>query len=91
MRRLRRFSSLEHNYSSFYYMPDVPAQAKPFMIKQMQSTNAHEFYHVVTPLNLHAEEIGNFDHNNPVMTKHLWLCKEPLNILQITFNSEKDW
>jgi predicted metalloprotease with PDZ domain len=67
------FGALEHNYSSFYYMPDVPAQAKPFMIKQMQSTNAHEFYHVVTPLNLHAEEIGNFDYNNPVMSKHLWL------------------
>ncbi|MBK6507406.1 MAG: hypothetical protein IPG02_17580 [Ignavibacteria bacterium] len=32
--------ALEHNYSSFYYMPDVPAQAKPFTIKQMQSTNA---------------------------------------------------
>ncbi len=67
------FGALEHNYSSFYYMPDVPAQAKPFMIKQMQSTNAHEFYHIVTPLNLHAEEIGNFDYNNPVMSKHLWL------------------
>lgn len=67
------FGALEHNYSSFYYMPDVPAQAKSFMIKQMQSTNAHEFYHIVTPLNLHAEEIGNFDYNNPVMSKHLWL------------------
>lgn len=67
------FGALEHNYSSFYYMPDVPAQAKPFMIKQMQSTNAHEFYHIVTPLNLHSEEIGNFDYNTPVMSEHLWL------------------
>ncbi|MBK6507405.1 MAG: hypothetical protein IPG02_17575 [Ignavibacteria bacterium] len=24
-------------------------------------------------MNLHAEEIGNFDYNNPVMSKHLWL------------------
>ncbi len=67
------FGALEHNYSSFYYMPDVPAQAKSFMLKQMQSTNAHEFYHIVTPLNLHSEEIGNFDYNNPKMSKHLWL------------------
>ena len=67
------FGALEHNYSSFYYMPDVPAQAKSFMIKQMQSTNAHEFYHIVTPLNLHSEEIGDFDFNNPKMSKHLWL------------------
>ncbi|MDQ3021487.1 MAG: peptidase M61 [Bacteroidota bacterium] len=67
------FGALEHNYSSLYYMPDVPAAAKSFMIKQLQSTNAHEFYHVVTPLNLHSEEIGNFDFNNPTMSKHLWL------------------
>lgn len=67
------FGALEHKYSSFYYMPDVPAQAKSMMVSQMQSTNAHEFYHIVTPLNLHSEEIGNFDYNNPVMSKHLWL------------------
>ncbi len=67
------FGALEHNYSSFYYMPDFPAQAKPFILKQMQSTNAHEFYHIITPLNLHSEEIGEFDFNNPKMSKHLWL------------------
>jgi predicted metalloprotease with PDZ domain len=67
------FGALEHNHSSFYFMPDVPAQAKSIMISQMKSTNAHEFYHIVTPLNLHSEEIGNFDYNNPTMSKHLWL------------------
>jgi predicted metalloprotease with PDZ domain len=67
------FGALEHKKSSFFYMPDVPAQAKFFMMKQLQSTAAHEFYHIVTPLNLHSEEIGNFDFNNPVMSKHLWL------------------
>lgn len=67
------FGALEHKTSSVYYMPDVPAQAKSFMISQLEPTNAHEFYHIVTPLNLHSEEIGNFDFNNPVMSKHLWL------------------
>lgn len=67
------FGALEHKQSSFYYMPDVPAQAKSVMINQMEGTNAHEFYHIVTPLNLHSEEIGNFDYGNPVMSKHLWL------------------
>ncbi len=67
------YGALEHNYTSLYYMPDVPAQAKTFMLKQLMSTSAHEFYHTVTPLNLHSEEIGNFDFNNPVMSKHLWL------------------
>jgi len=67
------FGALEHNQSSLYYMPDVPKEAKQFMLKQLMSTNAHEYYHTVTPLNLHSEEIGNFDFNNPVMSAHLWL------------------
>lgn len=67
------FGALEHNNSSLYFMPDVPAAAKPFMLKQLQSTTAHEYYHTVTPLNLHSEEIGNFDFTNPVMSEHLWL------------------
>lgn len=67
------YGALEHNNSSLYFFPDVPAQAKSFLLSQLQSTTAHEFYHVVTPLNLHSEEIGYFDFNNPVMSKHLWL------------------
>lgn len=67
------FGALEHNNSSLYYMPDVPSSAKSFMIKQLESTSAHEYYHTVTPLNLHSEEIGNFDFANPVMSEHLWL------------------
>ncbi len=73
MRGATGFGALEHKHSSFYHMPDVPAQAKNMMVNQLKSTNAHEFYHIVTPLNLHSEEIGNFDYNNPVMSKHLWL------------------
>ncbi|MDQ3194139.1 MAG: peptidase M61, partial [Bacteroidota bacterium] len=67
------FGALEHNMSSLYYMPDVPKEAKQYMIEQLKSTNIHEFYHTVTPLNLHSEEIGNFDFNNPKMSQHLWL------------------
>jgi predicted metalloprotease with PDZ domain len=34
---------------------------------------AHEFFHIVTPLNIHSEEIQNFDYINPKMSMHLWL------------------
>jgi predicted metalloprotease with PDZ domain len=34
---------------------------------------AHEFYHVITPLNIHSELIGNFNFEKPVMSQHLWL------------------
>lgn len=65
--------ALEHSYSSFYFLTDVQADAKERMMKQIVSFCSHEFMHIVTPLNLHSEEIGNFDFNNPVMSEHLWL------------------
>ena len=34
---------------------------------------AHEFFHILTPLNIHSEEIHYFDFNQPKMSKHLWL------------------
>jgi predicted metalloprotease with PDZ domain len=39
----------------------------------LRDVAAHEFFHIVTPLNIHAEEIGNFDFNKPQMSEHLWL------------------
>ncbi|HEY3251385.1 MAG TPA: peptidase M61 [Ignavibacteria bacterium] len=65
--------ALEHNQSSMYFLRDIPKEAKSFTLAQFESIVAHEFMHIVTPLNLHSEEIGNFDFNNPVMSQHLWL------------------
>jgi predicted metalloprotease with PDZ domain len=62
--------ALEHSYSSFYYLPEMPAeQLSGFVV----DVSAHEFFHIVTPLNIHSEEIGNFDYINPKMSKHLWM------------------
>ncbi len=62
--------ALEHSYSSFYYLPEMSAeQLSGFVV----SVAAHEFFHIVTPLNIHSEEIGDFDFINPKMSKHLWM------------------
>ena len=62
--------ALEHSYSSFYYLPEMPAeQLSGFIVR----VAAHEFFHIVTPLNIHSEEIGDFDYINPKMSKHLWM------------------
>lgn len=62
--------ALEHSYSSVYSLPEASAD----MISQtVRDVAAHEFFHIVTPLNIHAEEIGNFDYINPKMSEHLWL------------------
>lgn len=64
------FGALEHSYSSLYSLPEF----NPAMLAQtIRDVAAHEFLHIITPLNIHSEEIGNFDFINPVMSKHLWL------------------
>ncbi|HEY9116530.1 MAG TPA: peptidase M61, partial [Roseivirga sp.] len=64
------YGALEHSYSSFYYMPEQNIQQ---MNQQLRDFAAHEFFHIVTPLNIHSEEIGSFDFNDPKMSRHLWL------------------
>ena len=62
--------ALEHSYSSFYFLPEVAGDvALPFIM----DVSAHEFFHILTPLNTHSEEIHYFDFNNPKMSEHLWL------------------
>lgn len=62
--------ALEHNSSSVYFMP---IQEEEELLKSMADVAAHEFLHIITPLNIHSEEIGYFDFQNPTMSKHLWL------------------
>lgn len=62
--------ALEHSYSSFYYMPEVDDASAGAMMKNVA---AHEFFHIVTPLSVHSEEIQYFDYIDPKMSRHLWL------------------
>lgn len=64
------YGALEHSYSSFYYMPERSIDR---MKQNLRDFAAHEFFHIVTPLTIHSEEIGHFDFNDPKMSKHLWL------------------
>jgi len=62
--------ALEHSYSSFYFLPEADTLA---IAQEVRDVSAHEFFHIVTPLSIHSKEIGDFDFNNPQMSKHLWL------------------
>lgn len=62
--------ALEHSYSSFYVMPEIDST---LLQQQIRDIAAHEFFHIVTPLNIHSKEIGDFDFNDPKMSEHLWL------------------
>ncbi len=62
--------ALEHSYSSFYYIAETPQEQ---IISIMVDIAAHEFFHIVTPLTVHSEEIANFNFNEPDLSQHLWL------------------
>lgn len=62
--------ALEHSYSSVYSLPEAGVDLIGQTVRDVAS---HEFFHIVTPLNIHSEEIGQFDYINPEMSKHLWL------------------
>ena len=66
------YGALEHNTSTTVVYPEsLPKeQLVDNMINHVVS---HEFFHIVTPLSVHSEEIHNFNFNQPNMSKHLWM------------------
>ncbi|WP_373514972.1 peptidase M61, partial [Persicitalea sp.] len=70
-KNLTRYGALEHSQSSFYYLPETFSEAQ--LSKSIKDIAAHEFFHILTPLNIHSEEIGDFDFIDPKMSRHLWL------------------
>ncbi|MCK8491041.1 PDZ domain-containing protein [Spirosoma sp. RP8] len=61
----------EHSYSSEYIFKEVPFS--PALAQTATSIAAHEFFHVVTPLNIHSELIQQFNFITPTPSAHLWL------------------
>lgn len=66
------FGALEHLSSTTVVYPEsyTKQQLSNGMIN---GTVSHEFFHIVTPLSVHSEEIHSFDFNKPNMSKHLWM------------------
>ena len=65
--------ALEHNKSSFYYLPDPGPGYTEAISEIIEDIAIHEFMHILTPLNLRTQHIQNWDYTEPVMSKHLWL------------------
>ena len=60
--------ALEHSYSSFFVYP-----ASVRNLNNLQDDMAHEFMHILTPLNLHSNIIEPFNFETPTAPEHLWL------------------
>ncbi len=67
----RGFGALEHHTSTVVVLPETmqPAQLE----ESMTDVVSHEFFHILTPLNVHSNEIHYFNYNDPDMSQHLWM------------------
>jgi predicted metalloprotease with PDZ domain len=65
------FGALEHPTCTTVVMPE--AMGKDELAEQLKDVVSHEFFHIVTPLTIHSNEIHYFDFNNPKMSQHLWM------------------
>ncbi len=61
----------EHSYSSEYVYAESDFEWA--ISESIPSVVAHEFFHIVTPLNIHSEIIQQFNFAEPVASEHLWL------------------
>ena len=60
----------EHSYSSEYVFPEAPLTEN--FREEIKDIVAHEFFHILTPLNIHSELVEKFNFVKPVMSQHLW-------------------
>ncbi len=60
--------ALEHSYSSLFVYPGFGRFGS-----DLQDNMAHEFLHILTPLNLHSNLIEPFNFETPTASEHLWL------------------
>ena len=66
------FGALEHLSSTTVVFPETYTKEQ-LANGMINGTVSHEFFHIVTPLSVHSEEIHSFDFNTPNMSKHLWM------------------
>ncbi|TYA59083.1 M61 family metallopeptidase [Formosa maritima] len=65
------FGALEHHTSTVVVMPEAIPDAT--LAESMVDVVSHEFFHIVTPLSVHSEDVHYFDYANPTFSKHLWM------------------
>jgi len=65
------YGALEHHTSTVVVMPE--SMDATSLDKSMTDIVSHEFFHIITPLGIHSNEVHYFDYNDPKMSKHLWL------------------
>ena len=60
----------EHSYSSFYSLNETPEKDA---IENILDISSHEFFHIITPLTISSREVKEFNFNETILSKHVWL------------------
>lgn len=82
------FGALEHHTSTVVVLPE----AMPFeaLEESMIDVVSHEFFHIVTPLSVHSEDVHYFDYNQPTFSKHLWMYEGVTEYFASIFQINQD-
>jgi len=65
------YGALEHQKSTVTVLREWSSEE--YLAKSIIDIVAHEFFHILTPLAIHSEDVHYFDYNNPTFSKHLWM------------------
>lgn len=65
------YGALEHHTSTVMVMPENTAKEE--LYDDLKYFISHEFFHTITPLSIHSEDIHDFNYHEPSFSKHLWL------------------
>ncbi|MFC5045816.1 PDZ domain-containing protein [Aquimarina hainanensis] len=82
------FGALEHHTSTVVVLPEqMPADA---LAQSMIDVVSHEFFHIVTPLSVHSEDVHYFDYDQPTFSKHLWMYEGVTEYFASIFQVDQD-
>lgn len=70
--KFQGYGALEHRSSTTVVYPETMSKEQ-FASNMINGTISHEFFHIVSPLSVHSEEIHSFDFNKANMSEHLWM------------------
>ena len=84
-----RGGALEHNTSTTVVFPEEYTKEQ-LIATMVNHTISHEFFHIVTPLSVHSEEIHDFNYINPDMSKHLWMYEGATEYFSNLFQVNQD-
>ncbi len=82
------FGALEHHTSTVVVMPESMSQKS--LESSLIDIVSHEFFHILTPLSVHSEDVHYFDYDQPTFSEHLWMYEGLTEYFATLFQVNQD-